>query len=292
LKKLAFIINPVSGIRTKKNIPDLIAKIIDPAKFQTEIFMTERRNHGTELAQELVKRGFNSIVAVGGDGTVNEVAKCLLHTDVSLGVIPCGSGNGLARHLDIPLSVEKSLELINLNHIIRIDTGILNDHPFFCTSGVGFDAYIGEQFAQKTKRGFKTYIKTTLEGFLSYRPHHYHITTSFGEIDTDAFLITIGNTSQYGNNAYICPYADVQDGLLDVSIIKPFPKIYAIDLGRRLFSKNLDSSRYTTLFKASEIKIVRQEAGAVHIDGEPMEMGKELILKIIPSSLNVLVLPK
>jgi YegS/Rv2252/BmrU family lipid kinase len=289
VKKLGFIINPISGRKSKKDIPDLIDKIIDKNKFETKIFITERSNHASEISKDLVIQGYERIVAVGGDGTMNEVAKSLLHTQTALGIIPFGSGNGLARHLNIPLDAVKALENINTDHCITIDSGLLNDHPFFCTSGVGFDAYIGHKFAENKSRGFQTYIKSTITGFIGYKPYHYKITAPFGEISSDAFLITVGNTSQYGNNAYICPFADVQDGMLDITMIKPFPKIYSLDLGRRLFSKTMDASKYSTLFKAAQIKIERDEPGPVHIDGEPMEMGHTLHFKIIPSSLKVIV---
>lgn len=287
--KIAFIINPISGNRSKKNIQDLINQRLDKNTFAPEIFLTERRNHATEIAKSLLEKGIHRIVAVGGDGTINEVAKSLRHTEGILGIIPSGSGNGLARHLGVPLDPAKAIELINENYSIKMDIGFMNDVPFFCTSGVGFDAYIGKMFAQKSKRGFQTYVKTTLKEFIHYKAHDYKITYGSEVINTRAFLITIGNTSQYGNNAMICPYADVQDGLLDVSLIVPFSKIFAFDLGRRLFNGTIDQSRYTQTFQTSELKIVRKEAGPVHIDGEPYEMGEDLVFRISPSSLNVMV---
>ena len=290
--KIAFIINPISGNSSKRDIQDLISHRLDKNKFSPEIFFTERRNHATEMAQSLIQKGVYRIVAVGGDGTINEVAKSLMRTEGILGIIPSGSGNGLARHLGIPLDPAKAIELINENYSIKMDIGFMNDVPFFCTSGVGFDAYIGKIFAQKSKRGFQTYVQTTIKEFIHYKAHTYKITYGSQVLATRAFLITIGNTAQYGNNAMICPYADVQDGLLDVSIITPFSKIFAFDLGRRLFNGTIDKSRYTMTFQTSELKIERKEAGPVHIDGEPYEMSEELVLRISPSSLNVFVRTK
>lgn len=291
-EKVAFIINPASGRNSKKNIPDLIRKHMDASRFSPELYYTERRDHATVLASRLLQEGTSLIVAVGGDGTVNEVAKALMHTEGVLGIIPAGSGNGLARHLNIPLDPVNAIEVLNKRYSIKMDVGTMNNCPFFCTSGVGFDAWVGKLFAQKTKRGFQTYVQTTMMEFFHYKAHHYKISYSNEMLDTKAFLITVGNTSQYGNNAFICPYADVQDGLFDVSIITPFPKIFAFDLGRRLFNGTIDRSRYTRLFTASELKIRRTSAGPVHIDGEPHEMGEELVFKMMPASLNVMVNPK
>lgn len=289
LHKIAFIINPIAGGKSKRDIPGLINDKLDKNTFSPEVFFTERRGHGAEIARELLRKGINKLVAVGGDGTVNEVASALVHTEGVLGIVPFGSGNGLARHLKIPMDPVKAIDILNKDHSIKMDTGLMNEVPFFCTSGVGFDAYIGKMFALKLKRGFNTYIKTTIYEFLHYKSHHYKLTFPDREIDTNAFLITIGNISQYGNNAFICPYADVQDGLLDISIISPFPKFFALDMGRRLFNRTIDKSRYTRVFTASELKIRRKEPGPVHIDGEPFEMGEELILRIAPASLNVLI---
>lgn len=291
LKAIAFIINPVSGSNSKRDIPKLIKANLDSTKFSPLLFFTERRKHATEITKELLDKGVNRIVAVGGDGTINEVASSLVHTSGMLGIIPSGSGNGLARHLNIPLDPAKAIALLNQDFSIKMDSGLLNDKSFFCTSGIGFDAYIGKLFAEKITRGFQTYIKTTIKEFVHYKSHHYSLKYNNTELNTDAFLITIGNTAQYGNNAFICPYADVQDGLFDVSIISPFPKIYAFDLGRRLFSGTIDKSRYTTMFTTTELTIRRKNSGPVHVDGEPFEMGEEISIKMVPESLQVLVKP-
>jgi YegS/Rv2252/BmrU family lipid kinase len=290
-KKIAFIINPVSGNNSKKNIPKMIDKSLDKNKFLAQILFTEERGHATKIAKELLENGVHRIVAVGGDGTINEVAKSLIHTEGILGIVPSGSGNGLARHLGIPLGPTKAIELFNNDNFIQMDTCTLNGMPFFCTSGVGFDAHIGKLFAQQSKRGFKTYIKTTLSEFLNYKSYAYTLFFNDEEITQEAFLITIGNTSQYGNNALICPYADVQDGLMDISLIAPFPKFFALDLARRLFGGSIDKSRYLKVFQTKELKIIRQNPGSVHLDGEPFEMGESLYLKIFPSSLKILVNP-
>jgi YegS/Rv2252/BmrU family lipid kinase len=291
-KRIAFIINPRSGINSKKDLPSLIEKTLDKNLYEASVFYTQRAGHATEISKDLLTKGFDVIVAVGGDGTVNEIAKILIHSNAALGIIPGGSGNGLARHLDISLDAEKAIRILNENYSIQMDTASMNNSPFFVTSGVGFDAHIGHQFSKRKKRGFGTYVRVTLSEFLFYKSKSYQISAPFGELETKAFLVTIGNTAQYGNNAFICPYADVQDGLLDISIIRPFPKIFALDLGRRLFNRTINRSRYATTFTSASIRIEREEEGPVHIDGEPVMMGKELDIKINPASLKVMVMRK
>lgn len=291
LQEIAFIVNPISGGKSKKDIPRLIDERLDATKFSPEIYFTEGRGHGAGIAKELLNKGITKLVAVGGDGTVNEVASTLVHTEGVLGIIPAGSGNGLARHLKIPMDPAKAIDILNKGYSIKMDTGYMNEIPFFCTSGLGFDAYVGKLFALNLKRGFNTYVKTSVYEFFHYKSHNYKLIFPDKVIELNAFLITIGNIAQYGNNAFICPYADVQDGLLDISVITPFPKFFALDMGRRLFNRTIDKSRYTKVFTTSELKIKRKESGPVHIDGEPFEMGEELLLRISPASLNVIIHP-
>lgn len=230
------------------------------------------------------------MVAVGGDGTVNEVARAVAgKKDLILGIIPAGSGNGLARHLDIPMQVRRAIAIINKPHIAKIDYATMNDIPFFCTCGVGFDALVGNRFAQSEIRGFFTYVVTAFKEYFLYKPRHYTISTSHSKQHTKAFLITIANASQYGNNAYISPDADIQDGLLDVVILSPFPYLRAIGLGFHLFSKSIYRSRYHTMFRTSELVIRRKKPGEVHFDGEPGWMKKKLHIRCIHKGLRVMV---
>lgn len=288
-QKILFIINPISGTSKKENLPLLIEERIDRQKFLPEIIFTERAGHASEIAREAVQRGYSVVVAAGGDGTINETARELVNTDVALGIIPFGSGNGLARHLNIPLTAERALHAINKNNVISIDTGSVNNHAFFCTAGVGFDAHIGKVFAVAGKRGFGTYIRKCVNEFVSYKAKPYKLIFREGEIAEKAFLITFANTAQYGNNAKISPHADIQDGLLDICILSGFPAIYAVDLGRRLFTGSMDRSKFMKIVKTESVIVCREEAGPVHIDGEPAEMGAELTISILPSSLKVLV---
>lgn len=286
-KKILFIINPVSGSRDKKGMPALIREKLDSGLWESEIIFSDYQGHGTEMARKAVEEGFSSIVAVGGDGTVNEVGQELIDTDVVLGILPAGSGNGLARHLNIPMNTEKAIQVLNQEKTFFMDSCSVNDVPFFCTSGIGFDAHIGKMFATKTKRGFQTYVSTTVTEFFNYKPQEYTITVSGRKMRVKAFLITFANSAQYGNNAFISPKASISDGLIDVCVLKPFSKFSVLELGVRLFNRTMDKTRLLEVFNTEEVLIERDMPGAVHLDGEPFEMGTHLSVKIKPKSLKI-----
>lgn len=285
--KILFIINPIAGGKDKKELPTLVEKYF--SKDSYKITYTNHRNHASELTRQGILDGFTHFIAAGGDGTVNEVAKELINTNFNLGILPFGSGNGLARHIGIPMNIEKALELIHENQMIRIDTCELNNMPFINVSGVGFDAHIGKLFSKSKTRGFSTYLNTTINEFLNYKSEKYDITADGIHLTEDAFLISFANSSQYGNNAYIAPNASLVDGLCDVCIMKPFPALSVFNLGFRLFAKNIDESQYLQTIQAKEIVIERVNRGEIHIDGEPKESGKTLKIKVIPRSLNILI---
>jgi diacylglycerol kinase (ATP) len=287
-EKIAFIINPKSGSNKKYKLPELIQEIIDPLKFEVDYFFTRCAGHATELATRLAEKKYSRVVAVGGDGTINEVAKALIGTNAVLGIIPCGSGNGLARFLKIPLKVKDSVALQNKGKTIVIDYGVINDNPFFCTCGVGFDAHIGKKFAGSNKRGFFVYLKEAIIAFIYYKPKKYKIKVDDKKIKTRAFLVTVANAGQYGNDAFIAPHADICDGLLDLCVINPFPSHKAFHLGFRLFNKTIDQSKYATVMRGKEITIKRKKKGEVHLDGEPAIMGKKLKISIVNKGLKVI----
>ena len=287
--KIAFIINPKSGTNKKQNLPDLVLGIIDQTKFEAEFLYTKCAGHATELAKELIEKNYTRIVAAGGDGTVNEVAKALVNTNVALGILPCGSGNGLARFLNIPMKMKDAINLQNVGSVMDMDYGTINDNPFFCTCGVGFDAHIGNKFAQSETRGFFTYIKETIGAFFHYKPKKYKIKIDGEKLKTKAFLVTVANAGQYGNDAYIAPQADITDGLLDLCILSPFPVHKAFHLGYRLFNRTMHQCSYITVRKGQSITIKRKKKGEVHLDGEPAIMGKKLKIKIVEKGLKVII---
>lgn len=287
-KKIVFIINPISGTTRKEKIPEMIWDVLDKELFETEIIFTEYKGHGSEIARSYVKAKVDYIVAVGGDGTVNEIAREIVHTDVALGIIPIGSGNGLARHLGIPMSPRRAVELLNHSESIQIDYGKVNGQPFFCTCGTGFDAYVSTEFAKGKKRGVMSYLEKIITGYFSYKPQVYQLKGPGIDFEAKAFVLTFANASQWGNNAYIAPQASVQDGKIDVSIMSSFPIIAIPSLALQLFTKTIDKDFFMTTLRASEITLIREEAGPFHYDGEPYQEGREIKISIVPDGLKVL----
>ena len=290
-EKILFIINPKSGIHGKRNIPAVVEKHIDHNRFELFMEYTSHAGHATEIAASAVKNGFDVVVAVGGDGTVNEVARALVHTATALGVVPCGSGNGFARHIGIPVDVVKAIEFINKAQTVTVDYGKLNDNPFFCACGVGFDALVSADFANSTYRGMVSYVQKTLADWVDYEPETYEVVADLVKKRYKAFLIACGNASQYGNNAFITPFASMRDGLLSVSILEPFTPVEVPLIVGQLFSNQLDKNSRMTTLSAHKITIKRKKEGAVHYDGEPAMMDAVLKIEVVPDGLKVLAAP-
>lgn len=290
-KSILFLINPKSGVGGKKRLPGLIEKFIDKVKYDFTIAYTQYAGHACELASEAAKNGVDVVVAVGGDGTINEVARSIIHTSTALGVIPCGSGNGFARHLGIPINMRKAIDFINKAQPVAIDYGKLNGNPFFCACGVGFDALVSNDFANGGRRGMLSYVQKTLVDWVTYKPEVYEVELDSVKKTYKAFVIACGNASQYGNNAYITPFASMRDGMLSVSVLAPFAPVEVPKIVAQLFNNTLDKNSRMTTFAARKIKIKRKEEGPVHYDGEPSVMGAELNIEIVPEGLNVLALP-
>ncbi len=288
-KRILFIVNPISGGLIKTFVPNLIDKYLDHEKFDAHIIYTEHGSHATELAERAVKTATDIIVAVGGDGTINEVAGVLESSGKIMGIIPCGSGNGLARTLGIPLNNGKAIAKINQLNTTHIDVGLLNDRKFFNMAGMGFDAHISALFAKSVKRGVWGYIKSTLKEIRSYKPQQYLLNLESQTLQVEAFMVSLANSSQYGNNAYISPTASVQDGFLDICIIKPFPFWAFPILGVRMFAKRTPGSKYLQIIKARDFGITRETDAPVHVDGEPLVMGKQLKITVKPLALQIIV---
>jgi YegS/Rv2252/BmrU family lipid kinase len=287
-KKVLFIVNPFSGTRSKERKAELIRTYVSGEVFDYEIAFTEAKGHAVDLAARAVKESFDYVVAVGGDGTMNESARSLINTQVALGIIPMGSGNGLARHLRIPLDTIAALRMLGKAEVVTIDSASLNGTPFFCTAGAGFDAYIGLKFEGKTKRGFQAYVQTTLGEFFSYKPDQYRLTIGGKTTVQTAFLVSFANAAQYGNDAFISPEASIRDGLIDVCVLKPFPPAIALNLGLKLFNRTLHQSKYLEIIRTPEATMERPVPGPVHLDGEPHWMEEKLQLQLLPRSLKIL----
>lgn len=289
MKKIAFIINPVSGGHTKEDIPGLIRSILDEHIFSPSIVFTEHAGHAVSLARGFADEGYYAVVAVGGDGTVNEVARGVCGSDTSLGIVPLGSGNGLAHYVGIPLNVRSSIALLNVASKIDIDYGLVNEHPFFSTFGIGFDAVVANDFAN-TNRGLWNYIRKVVEHFLTYRAKRYVLEISSREMAYDSFLISIANMGEWGNRAYIAPKADYKDGLIDVVIVENLSFFQALKFIFQLFTNRVDKHAHVSTIKAEEVKILRGDVNEpIHLDGTPMEISGDLHIRVVHNGLKLLV---
>ena len=291
-KRIVFVVNPISGTQGKKAILKWIDERLDQSIYDYSIVKTEYAGHATQIAANAVQENVDVVVAIGGDGTINEIARSLVHTNTALGIIPCGSGNGLARHLRIPMEPKAAIDVLNRGHELCIDYGKINNIPFFCTCGVGFDAFISLKFADSGKRGLLTYLENTLHESLTYQPETYEIENEEGTMKYKAWLIACGNASQYGNDAYIAPQASLTDGLMDVTIMEPFTVLDVPSLSFQLFNKTIDQNSRVKTMRAKKIKIHRVNDGVMHFDGDPLMAGKELEVEIIPAGLRVIASEK
>lgn len=288
-KKIYVIINPVSGTSSKQNLPHKIAEMLDAIRFDVHMFITGYAGHGSEIAKQAIKDHVDYVIAVGGDGTVNEVASTLVDSDTTLGIIPLGSGNGLGRDLNIPMDAKKAISVILEENVISIDYGKVNDRIFFCTCGVGFDAEVAAKASGKKNRGSLMYLKNILETFFEQKPEKYEIICPEGTIKDEAFVVTCANASQYGYNAHIAPHANIQDGLMNVAILKPLSILEVPQTSVQLFTKKIDGNNKMIELVTNEVTIKREREGVMHIDGDPVEMGKEIHVKIFRQGLKVLV---
>ena len=288
MKNIAFIVNPISGTKAKNRVAKLIRELLDTRQFAPTVVATEYAGHATQLAQHFAMEDYYAVVAVGGDGTVNEVASGLVGTNTALGIIPNGSGNGFARHLDISTRMNRAIEMLNSSEVINVDYGLVNDIPFFSTFGVGFDAVVAHDFADSS-RGLKGYVQSIFKDLFQYKPETYHLEGEGIDLTTTAFLFNLANAGQWGYDAYIAPKASVQDGWLDVAVVTEFPMTAAAGLALSLFTKDIDENLYMNTIRAKELTLTRTSAGAAHIDGTPTTMPDKLHIKIVEDGLKVLV---
>ena len=288
-KRILYLVNPISGTQRKQGIARLAEELTDRDMYDVMVRYTSYAGHASVLAMEAVEQGVDVVVAVGGDGTVNEVARALVHTPSALAVVPCGSGNGLARHLHIPLNVREAIAIINEGNVKPLDYGTINDRPFFCTCGVGFDAFVSQKFAESGRRGLITYVENTLREGLLYKPQTYTIESDTSSEQCKAFLIACANASQYGNDAFIAPNASMSDGLFDVVVMEPFNAIEAPQVALQLFKGTLPKNSHVKTFRASRLVIHRDRDGAAHCDGDPFFTGSTIEIAMQHRKLNVVV---
>ncbi|MDR2810109.1 MAG: diacylglycerol kinase family lipid kinase [Tannerellaceae bacterium] len=281
------IINPISGVGSKRKIPRMIEDMTCAMRYSLKISFTQYVGHAGELTKQALEQGAKYILAVGGDGTINEVATAMVYSDAILGIIPKGSGNGLARELHLPMDAKRAIEVINKGNIRTIDGCKANDRIFFTTCGVGFDAAVSHKFAKEKRRGSLTYVKNTIEEYLKYQPEVYELFIENQSIKEKAFLVACANASQYGNNAYIAPHANIQDGKMDITILSPFTPLDIPSLAFQLFTKQIDKNSKIKVIQATQLSIIRQKQGMMHLDGEPVMSGKQIDISVIPKALKV-----
>ncbi|MDZ7744038.1 MAG: YegS/Rv2252/BmrU family lipid kinase [Bacteroidota bacterium] len=288
-KKIKIIINPISGVRRKDMMGQYIQTHLDHNKFDADISYTKKAGDATSLAVDAVRESFDLVVAAGGDGTINEVSRALTGTVTTLGIIPLGSGNGLAHHLRIPTNPVSAIELINNFNETRIDTVDVNDTMYVSIAGVGFDAKVARKFAKKDKRGFLSYFRIVSEEYTYYKEKKYKLLIDGRELVDSALLISFANSNQFGYNTTIAPKAKLDDGLIDVCIVKKVPLIELPLVVHLLYFNQIDKSRYVEIIKAREVILEQSKNRTVNLDGEPLKLGKKLHFKINPLSLKILI---
>ncbi|GAB3039015.1 diacylglycerol/lipid kinase family protein [Spirosoma pulveris] len=283
------IINPLSGttsVAQKALLQDAFMRRAEALGYAPEAIFTTHPGHATELATDAVKRGVNRVLSIGGDGTINETARALRRSATALGIVPIGSGNGLARHLGIPLAPLKAIERALAGRPVVIDSGEINEHPFFCTAGLGFEAYVAHAFARQPVRGLPTYIRTAFKAFLGYKPPVFLLDGQ----EQKLFSLTFANAGQFGNNAWMAPTANIADGRLEQCEIRPFPTQAAGVLTWRLFNKTLNQSPYWRGKSVTNATVEADGPLLIHADGEPLTLpAGQVNVRVLPGSLLVLL---
>ncbi|MBW8782130.1 MAG: diacylglycerol kinase family lipid kinase [Verrucomicrobia bacterium] len=288
--KTRFIFNPRSGHNARNPaLLDRTRAFIHEHDLPAELVLTERPRHATELARRAIDEGCGLIVAVGGDGTLNEVAAALVGSEAALGLIPCGSGNGLGRHLGIPGPGKGAFRTLLNGRVRTIDTGSANGIPFFNAMGLGFDAEISHRFNRLVRRGLQAYVQTTWATLFGYRPQSYRILNGNAELTTSAFIVAVANSDQYGNDCFIAPGACVDDGRLDLTVIKRANLFNTLPLIERLFTRRIDGSPSVLRLQGSHFTIERPAPGLIHTDGETHETGATVDIVVHPLSLRIMV---
>lgn len=285
-KKILFIINPNSGHKRGADIIELIPQYIDSSKFEYSYELTTHGKHAIDIASRAVQNNIDIVAAVGGDGLVNEVFQNLVNTDVAFTVIPIGSGNGVARSLGIPMNIKKAIEQLKNGKLTKIDTVLFNDQPYLGVAGIGFDGFIAWEFAKIEKRGFWSYVKLIIKQMKAFRSSAYIVKDGKNEWSFNAFIVTIANGQQYGNNAFVAPEAKLNNGQLDLVIVKKHLKWLSPLLAIQVMTGNINKSRHVETIRASKFEINTSYTYA-HIDGEPILAKTRNYIEVLPSSLNI-----
>ncbi|NPD46206.1 diacylglycerol kinase family protein [Lentimicrobium sp. S6] len=285
-RRVLFIINPISGGRDKSKIADLIPVYLDGNYFDFDIKYTEYIGHGAKIARKYHDK-FDVIVAVGGDGTINEIAKEIAGTQAALAIIPQGSGNGLARHLNWELDTKKAILQMNNAETSAIDTAELNGHFFVSIAGVGFDSLIAEKFAHSKNRGFVGYASLSIKEFFKYQEQEYDLLIDGQKFKRKAAMISIANSNQFGYNTKISPLASLCDGLLDVCIIRK-PKLVRVpQVLSKVWSAKAHESNLIEIIRGKKIQISPNDNEYANVDGESLKVGKKVEIVMNPRNLKI-----
>jgi diacylglycerol kinase (ATP) len=287
-KRILFVINPISGGKRKTAFNKQVLGALDLKTFNPTFQQTTHANHAYELAKQAVEEKYDAVVAVGGDGTINEIGSALVGSGIPLGIIPQGSGNGLALYLGIPMNEASAIRRLNRFESVEVDSGLINRRCFFNIAGIGFDATVSDRFANENIRGPIGYLKSIINVLSTYKPCTYQLNIDGVSYEREAFMISVANSPQYGNNAYIAPQASVNDGLLDVCIVHKFPMYILPMMVFHLFNKSANQSEYVEIIPGKKIIIEREKEDVVHVDGEAFELGRQLNIEILPKSLQII----
>ncbi len=286
-KDIIFIVNPISGVGKQKLVEKEVAAHLDTNKFTYQFIYTERAHHAYDIAKDAALAAIDIVVIVGGDGSVNETAKALVNTQTKMAIVPTGSGNGLARQLGIPCNVKKAVLHLNKGEDFLIDTGFIGDHFFVGAAGFGFDAVIAQEFPKMKRRGFISYIKLFFKNISRYKPKSFEVDGLTAIDAKDCFVFTVSNSGQYGNGAVICPQSKLNDGELELVIIKKIPVLLLPFFAFKLFAKSLKNGKYYRSQTFKKINIKGRNIRA-HVDGEPILLPNEFEVKVVEKSLWVL----
>ncbi len=288
-KRVVFIVNPNSGTRMQAKIKDSLDRYLNHRKFNYSIWYTERPKHATELAKKAVAEGFEIVVAVGGDGSVNEVAAGLLHSDTALGIIPAGSGNGLAMHLGYGRKIEDAIKKFNSAEIHQMDCGALNGRPFVNVAGIGFDGLVSNLMKGETKRGFIPYFVRSIKAGLQYTSKPCTLVLNGEQVEENCFVVTVANGPMYGYNVSIAPDARMDDGLFSVVVLKEAPRWQYFMAMPNVLSGKIFQENFVRHFTASTITIKSEGKNYIHFDGEGSSYEGDLNFTMMHKSLKVLV---
>jgi YegS/Rv2252/BmrU family lipid kinase len=290
IKRALFVINKYSGGKYRPEVEGRIISACKDLSIECSIEFTQSRGHAIELARNAASDKFDVVFAVGGDGTVNEVAQGLVGTATPMGILPKGSGNGLARHLGIPMNVKDALNVLKHHTILKMDTMLINKNLSVNVSGIGFDGHIANLFANKANRGLIGYTQLTLKEFFSFKEFVASVKIDEEEpTNVNSFIVALANSSQFGNNARISPQASVMDEFLDICFVKKVPISRAAGFASQMFTGNLDKSSLVKIKRGKKISIDLNEPVSFHVDGEAMFSAAHFEIEIQPASLSVLV---